>query len=633
MQEPAATPEMLYQQGAYSELIAALEGGSALATREMALLGIAYLRTGQLAQAERPLQTAAARDDLEARVELGNLYRLRYELAKAETHFEQLLPTLSGELRFRALRWYGVTLMLSGKLGGLERVEEARMGYLGLGDELMVARLSHTLSALYIEQAEFAWAEKLLREALPVLKQENNPRPFLHATNSWIDLLLIMGRVEQAEEVLTEVLSLTHELHEPYVQLQFETQRRVVEILKQGIRAETLEALLDIRSQAREQNIHGLYAYTSQLLANYLSSEGAHAHATRILSELRIVQRVYSYETELVDALLTYRRGDYGSALNKALEIHRLAHAKAAFYFAPKALLFAAVCADQLGDEAGALGYLETVLRELAGLPREQVRSSFVWELKEAESLIARARLMPIYRPLVRAALEDATYLFPGSDDTLSTTTRLELSVLGTPRVLVGGVPCHPRLAHSFGILTYLALHPSSTREEITANLWRDQDLVRSADRFRQCLLDIRRTCGQDLIVREGTHHKPTYRFSDKVSVTLDAQTVLHLIEQGDVAEAVSLYRGSHLERLPETDWLIAQRETLVGSFNRALRQQLTEAEQRGDLQQALLLADILLEIDPEDLEVEEWRLGAAKASGSATQVARYIAERRRRLN
>lgn len=87
------------------------------------------------------------------------------------------------------------------------------------------------------------------------------------------------------------------------------------------------------------------------------------------------------------------------------------------------------------------------------------------------------------------------------------------------------------------------------------------------------------------------------------------------------------------MERLPETDWLIAQRETLVGSFNRALRQQLTEAEQRGDLQQALLLADILLEIDPEDLEVEEWRLGAAKASGSATQVARYIAERRRRLN
>ena len=134
------------RQGDYAEIISELEPQTDLSDEETALLGLALLRSGHFKRAELPLATAMARGDREAAVEYGNLLRVTNQTDRAIRQFEQLLPALEGELRYRALRWYGVSLFTSGHYRSIELIEEARVGYLGLGDQATAARISHTLS-------------------------------------------------------------------------------------------------------------------------------------------------------------------------------------------------------------------------------------------------------------------------------------------------------------------------------------------------------------------------------------------------------------------------------------------------------------------------------------------------------
>ena len=100
--------ETWLHQGRYPEIIEVLQDLPSLTSRESALQGIALLRSGQFNRSELPLAIALARGDQEANVEYGNLLRATAQNQKAVRHFEKILPALQGELRFRALRWYGV---------------------------------------------------------------------------------------------------------------------------------------------------------------------------------------------------------------------------------------------------------------------------------------------------------------------------------------------------------------------------------------------------------------------------------------------------------------------------------------------------------------------------------------------
>ena len=142
---------------------------------------------------------------------------------------------------------------------------------------------------------------------------------------------------------------------------------------------------------------------------------------------------------------------------------------------------------------------------------------------------------------------------------------------------------------------------------------------------------------GSDLDVHmhpEGAHQAPEYRLSSKASVTLDSQRVLQLVASGQLPAAVAAYKGEFLPSLQESEWAEEQRiiiqRALVGSLRAELRASQIE---HGQERRVVLLATAILGIDPNDTETEDLRLEVARQVSSPSEIARFEAERHRRMN
>lgn len=623
-----------FRCGDYQAVIEALRPQADLSVQEEALLGIALLRCGDFSGSELPLASAMARGDLEAAVEYGNLLRASNQQVKAIRHLTKLLPTLRGELKFRALRWRGVATFYLGDPLGLEEVEEARLGYLGLRDERTAARLSHTLAALLAMQGDFRAARKHLDFALPLLARDENRRPLLSAYQTLIDIQLELGLLEEAEDTLVAAQTVALSVGEAHHDLHLRA-RQAALYLRAGDYGAFVQALSALQREAALRGEPQVYTFASNNLANHLSRTGNHAAALRVMAELteRYPQR--SIETQLTAALLTMRRGSAPDALGQFRAVAERAERLGATRDVARSTLLAALAAYHMNDFTTALTCLSSALTDIAGWPDPQIQVSLREELRETEELIAHARLSPDLQPIVMAALERATALVVlGHDDLFTSTHRLDIIALGPqPQVLLDGIPLTFRLTYSVPILSYLALHTGRTRQEITADLWGDQDAVRAGANFRQCLAEIRRVVGADSIVISGPHHEPRYALSSKFSLSVDTQRVRQAVHEGDLAGALSAYKGGFLARLPETEWLLEMRSALAGSLTAMLRRSIEEALAQQDDRRVVLLATTLLDIDPEDFEIEALRLARAELVSSPVELAKFQAERQRRLH
>lgn len=623
-----------FKEGRYQTVIQTLNSLQELNPRQTALLGISLLRTGNFNTCELPLASAMAQGDLEAAVEYGNLLRATSRNDKAVKHFEKLLLSLTGELRFRALRWYGVALISLGDSTGLERIEDSRVGYLSLSDHLTAARISHTLATMLLSRGEYRQAEQLLDQAIPTLEKDPNRRPLLNAYHTLIDIQLEVGFLEAAQDNLQKAEEIAKGLNDNYAQLHVDVRRAIFQ-LKQGDYGAFVSELQGLRQRAEAIGEVEVYTFASNNLANHLSRSGDHVSALRILAELTDRFPNRSLETRMVAAMLTLRRGNAPDALGQLLQVRTSAQEQGVKRDGTRATLLAALAAYQMHDFDTALKYLSEALVDMAGWPAALVEVSLREELRELEELIAHARLTPEMRPVITAALERTTALVTShADDLFSGMSLLELNILGpNPSVLLAGSPLTFRLTYSVPILAYLALHPHRTRQEITADLWGDQDAVRAGANFRQCLSEIRRVAGADLITMQGPHREPRYAISKKVAIHVDALRVRQLLHGGDVVAALSAYKGLFLASIPETDWLLEMRSTLADSLSMLLHRAIDEARLRGDDRKVVLLATAVLDVNPEDIEIEELRLERAQFVCSPLELARFQAERNRRLH
>lgn len=632
--QPIDPLELAFQQGDYAAVIQELQAVAGRSTRQEAMLGMALLRTGQFSACEVHLLTALGRGDLEASVEYGNMLRALNENRRAVNHFESILPGLAGELRYRALRWLGVARYGLSDPQAAQDIEAARIGYLSLGDEMIAARLAHTLAALYCDLGEVHRAKKLLDQALPKLQQDSNQRPLLSAYQTLIDLQIQTGLTDDAAETLQLAHELAQRLHDAPIHLKLEA-RRISLMLRSGDYRGFVEHLQEVRESAEALEELSVYAFASNQLANHLSRSGKHTAALRVMAQLNTKVRERSLETLTVSAMLTLRRGDAENALGELMEVRERSERLGAHIDATRATLLCAFCAYRMNDYAQALKHLTLALTEMAGWPRGQARASFDKELKDIEELIAYARMTPELLPVINAALEESAALAGARrDDLFSDHSLLELQVLGEqPQVRLNGIPCSLKLPYTTAILAYLALEQVGNRHEITAELWGDHDPVKSSNSFRQALVEIRRVLGPDIIVMEGPHQSPNYSISPKVAVQLDSQRVLQLVGRGEIPAAVSAYTGPFLAWLPETEWLDMQRSAIKQSLTTALHGEIKAAQLRGEERRVVVLATAVLDIDPDDFEAEELRLAAAQRVSSVVDYARFEAQKKRRLN
>ncbi len=623
-----------FDAGDYHAVLTVLQAQDDLNAEEITCLGISLLRTSQFAAAEQSLELAMALGNDEAAVEYGNLLRATGENRKAASHFGDLLPRLEGELLFRALRWYGVTLQQLGEPGAVKAIEDARRGYLSLGDRRIAARLSHTLASTYALRGELPAALKLLTSALPVLEQDVNKRPLLAAIYTLIDIQVEAGQLETAVETIEKAQAIASDLRDEYVSLHLDA-RKVNIMLIGGDYGGFVDQLVDLAERGEKLREFYITEYALSHLANHYSRVGEHTEAVRTIARLRALNPDLSLYARVVLAMMALRRGDSASALRMQLDVREEATQRGAHIDATRALLLAAYCAYRMNDLPRCTGLLSEALLELAGLPHAQSQASIAPDLREIEEMLAYARLQPNLAPLLEAALEDTSALSGTMRDDLFTSgMRLEIMTLGQELALRDGIPCAMRVRGSVAVLTYLALHPRSTRQDVVTQLWPDRDPKKAATYFRQCVTDIREAIGADVILVEGAHQAPEYRLSSKASVTLDSQRVLQLVARDQLPAAVAAYKGEFLPSIQESEWAEEQRMTIQRALVGSLRAELRASQiERGQERRVVLLATAILGIDPGDIETEDLRLSVARQVSSPSEIARFEAERHRRMN
>ena len=623
-----------FEKGDYYTVIKMLGSRNDLTAEEFTALGLAFLRTGQYAEAEEPLGIAMTHGDLEASVEYGNLLRITNKTPRAIKHLGDLLPSLTGELKYRNLRWYGVALFTQGDSQGLEFIEEARLGYLSLRDKRTAARLSHTLAALRLQRGEYREAHQLMEAALPELKNDPNPRPLLNGLHTLIDIQLELGLLEEAEQTITKGKKLAEKLNDSRALLHMKTRRSLL-LQKMGDYGAFASKLKELREQAESIDDIDVYTFASNNLANHLSLMGQHAAALRVIAELTQRYRPRRLETSLVAAMMTLRRGDLSGAIGQLLSVREQAQTIGLYRDASRATLLTALAAYQMQELDLALKYLSEALSEIAGWSVFEVEVSLREELKELEELLAYARLQPEMQPFISAALERTTLLLGIADDDLFAEAQvLRLKVLGEhPTAYLNDSPLSFRLTYSLPILAYLAMHPMQTRLEITDALWGEEDPERASSSFRKSLTEIRRVLGANAIILSGAYREPKYSLSKKIRIWMDIFEIQQLLNDDNLAGALSKYGGSFLARLPETDWLLEQRNAINNGLTAVLRKALETELMNGADRKVVLLASYILEINPMDIEIEDIRLDSARRVCTPMEIAKFEAERLTRMN
>lgn len=172
------------------------------------------------------------------------------------------------------------------------------------------------------------------------------------------------------------------------------------------------------------------------------------------------------------------------------------------------------------------------------------------------------------------------------------------LRLLGEATLEVEGRPPVRLERRAAGVLAYLALEGPTPRSRLAGLLWPDtpertarNNLAQTLHRLRQAALGYEAAGGDEVLrLAEG--------------LEADAAQLVLLSFQGRYAEVLGLagelLRGHDYDDCPDfADWLVAEREHLLGLWREALAQEAERLERGGDLRAALALVSSLIQADP----------------------------------
>ena len=217
----------------------------------------------------------------------------------------------------------------------------------------------------------------------------------------------------------------------------------------------------------------------------------------------------------------------------------------------------------------------------------------------------------------------------------------IELRVLGPTEVTRDGVGVKLQ-RKPLALLTYLALaEPRGfhRRDTLLGIFWPDYDQSRARAALRQPLYHLRRELGENVILTRG---------DDEVGLDLnlvecDVFAFDIAVKEGQLEEAVSLYKGSVLKGLylndsPEFEhWLDGQRLPRDQAYADAMEQLAAAAVQRGNHRRAADWLHRLLLVDPLDARVTVLLMNTLEECGDRTAAIRvgekHVAAVRRELN
>lgn len=259
---------------------------------------------------------------------------------------------------------------------------------------------------------------------------------------------------------------------------------------------------------------------------------------------------------------------------------------------------------DGLDDAAWAVQrerWLRRLLRALAlrRLGDDAAAATALAEARREAELLGLADLPARQEAYVLGRLED---LGRGGAPTVEAPSRVTL--LGDFAVSRGGIDITPPAGHPATVVKLLALRGPMALDELVDQLWPDADLDRSRARLRNLLNRIRSRCG-DLVVRAGealrldpateTDVRAFEELADAVGAAAAPERV------GLARLAVAAYAGELLPGDRYEDWAALARERLRRRFLALVDLLADDAEQRGELDEAVRQLDVAIAAEPLD--------------------------------
>jgi len=519
--------------GQYTTVITLLSDPLPSSAAEWRVLGLAYLRSGQLLDAETPLLRASTLGDPEGQVEYGNFLRASGRFDEAVAHFEAIHSALTGELQLRCLRWWGTAEFQQGRSEpGLARCERAWYGYLALGDDTLIGRVTQTLAQMHTLLGNIGRSKHLFYESLRSLNSDLNPEPRIAVLQGLSEICLREGNFEEANKYIFEAKTLLSgtslSVHKAHI---LGMEAEYYSCVGNGpLYAATLE---ELRVAVHDLQDYELRSWTAIRLADLYSLQGKHSKALEALHDL-------SPTPELPPVLLATRgilmrrRGHLSLAVQDLQAAMNELRGKDTRMLL-RAQLHLADALRRSGDEAAS----GRVLREaLTLLMQDRQRGAYKPDLEELRELTQHAMLDPDSAPYMEAVLDQLAILTntqPIYEDTLM---HLQVFTLGRSVVVRDGEEVPLTLQGSALTLAYLTLHPNRTRAEIQADLYPDKQPETGASYFRSVFRELRQKFGQHVLIMEGPHKQPRYRMGRGVHVDLDARELQEALRRGEVARA-----------------------------------------------------------------------------------------------
>lgn len=605
--------------------LGALERLSHAATQDGAYwrwLGLARLAAGQTADAEVPLRRAAALGDPEGNLAYGQWLLITGRLDEAL----RLLPPLSarlpgGEPRRRAQRLHGLALFRSGEVEPALSLVQSLCRSAGHEERsqpgagrLPPAQLppAATLAQMWLQLGELARAEALLSRVLLALPTQRERRARIEAL---CDLALVQARSGQAGAAngsLELSRALLGELPTGAERWALATHRRAeLEVRWLAGERSALQAdLLALHELASALGDVELGLWTVATRAELLSLQGQPERALGSLYDLGTRQGL-PLRLRAVRGLLMRRQRYDDHALSDLSEAGRtLGRQEGALRW--RARLYLADVQLRSGQPGAARA---TLLEVLAHLGSAQDLSVYAPDLADMDELVQRALIEPDLAPTMQGVL---ARLRAGSPPQRARPRRLEIRTLGQISVGLGD----QAVALSGGavlVLTYLHLHPQTSRNDMRAALFPDFDRGQTTTFFRTVVRELRAQLGPDILRLDDTLRHPRYQVSGETELGLDLIELRRSLATSDLTRAAALYRGAFLDGLePESEWADQVRQELRLAFNLELQWRLNRARSPGDMEQAERALAGVLALDAE--------VGAA-----APELAAALAAARRR--
>lgn len=619
--------EQLYRNGHYGDVITTVraeEPFGPLPARLSALIGISLLRLGDAEAAAVPLQAAMDAGDQEAAVEYGNLLRAVGRFQEAEAFLLEQLEHLDPVHQLTAQRWLGVAMYQQGKnREGLKILEKVQRGYLKCGDTLGAAKVRQNLSVIYHNLGDVRRASQTLEDALAVFRQFGAKNLLIINLRNAIELKIILNRLDTVTDMVVELESLLGEgASVQHVHL-YITKVLLADQLSLG-QVEYVR-LLDLIIETSEQ-----FTYHENLVWGIVKKLEYLLSVDRTSDAMRLVYRSpqdsygqFPFQIRVVRAMINRRMGNYPEAIEELSAIAQdLEDAEniAELSRVRLQLAFALHLSDQ-PDRAA-----EVLKAALQGLLRTNIHASMRPELEELSELLHFASMQPSLAPYLEPVMDTLAGVLSGPGSREDGPARLQVYTLGQVTMLLDGTPISSQLKGMVPLLVFLALTPNRTMHEILLELYPDKDPAVATGYVRNCIKELRLALGQGAVLTEGPSRQSRYRISPTLQLDLDLSRYIDAVNQGEIARALSIYRGDFLPGTDDSQWVTEKREAARMALTFELHTQIVVFREQREWRRVILLSNQYLRVDPNDLEVHEMRIDAARRVGTASELGRFVA-------